>query len=574
MTATIDTTTAATESSNESATVDTTAGEEFARLAPTALVLGPNVRDDVDTDSDEFRDVVDSIREHGVLLPILARRDGDQVIVIDGQVRTLAAIDAEADTVPVMITTTADGITAKQAEIARLSRQVVANDRRIGLTVSQRVKAVADMLDLGVSATKVGKAVQMPREQVKTAAAAGRSDTARAAVEAGQLTLEQAAILAEFDADGDTDAVEELLERGRYGFSYTAARLTREKAERIARAEAGAPYAARGFTVLTAEPLFGSDLIRAEDLVTVDGGEEITAEHIDTVPQHWSVWLTAAEQFTIAETGEVIDADRIDWATEGDPDAVPADGFVHHGTLTEGTLWVPEYFTADPTAAGVQPNAVLAAAQSAPAEAGDPDAQAQARAQAAATAELAMKEQARAERRRTIDLNKASAAATTARVEWLVKFLARKTLPKGAGKWIAETLVDEPTLLTENKAPQYLAQVLGIAVPKATGPEAGYPGSDDTAARAAIAPVVDKASDARAQVLTLAQVLAAYEARMSGKGHDSWRRTHYGNLDNYLGFLDTHGHGLTPVEQAAAATITAEQAHQALTDDTADAAAE
>ena len=37
MTATIDTTTAATESSNESATVDTTAGEEFARLAPTVL---------------------------------------------------------------------------------------------------------------------------------------------------------------------------------------------------------------------------------------------------------------------------------------------------------------------------------------------------------------------------------------------------------------------------------------------------------------------------------------------------------------------------------------------------------
>ncbi|WP_156148920.1 hypothetical protein [Rhodococcus sp. MEB064] len=320
--------------------------------------------------------------------------------------------------------------------------------------------------------------------------------------------------------------------------------------------------------------MFGSDLIRAEDLVTVGGGDEITVEHIDTAPQHWSVWLTAAEQFTLSETGEVIDAERIDWATEGDPDAVPADGFVHHGTLTEGTVWVPEYFTADPTAAGVQPNAVLAAALSAPAEAGDPEAQAQARAQAAATAELAVKEQARAERRRTVDLNKASAAATSARVEWLVKFLARKTLPKGAGKWIAETLVDEPTLLTENKAPQYLAQVLGIAVPKATGPEAGYPGSDDKAARAAIAPVVDKASDARAQVLTLAQVLAAYEARMSGKGHDSWRRTHYGNLDNYLGFLSAHGHDLTPVEQAAAATITAEQAHQALTDDTADAAAE
>ena len=57
---------------------------------------------------------------------------------------------------------------------------------------------------------------------------------------------------------------------------------------------------------------------------------------------------------------------------------------------------------------------------------------------------------------------------------------------------------------------------------------------------------------------------------MSGKGHDSWRRTHYGNLDNYLGFLHRHGHHLTPTEQAAAAELTPEQAHQHLTDDTDD----
>lgn len=169
-----------------------------------------------------------------------------------------------------------------------------------------------------------------------------------------------------------------------------------------------------------------------------------------------------------------------------------------------------------------------------------------------------------------MELNKASAAATEVRIEWLTKFLTRKTLPKDAGKWIAETLIDEPALLGENKAPQYLAQLLGVTVPDPTGPEAGYPHAKDRAARTALGAVLDKAGDGRAQVLTLAQILAAYEARMSGKGHDSWRRTHYGNLDNYLGFLRRHGHHLTPTEQAAAAELTPEQAHQHLTDDTDD----
>ncbi|MBY6352035.1 ParB/RepB/Spo0J family partition protein [Rhodococcoides corynebacterioides] len=550
------------------AAADAVLGEALIRLAPTSLVLGPNVRDAVDTDTDQFRAVVDSVREHGVLLPILARRTGDEVTVIDGQVRTLAAIAADVDTVPVVVTDS--GTDGAAAEIERLSRQIVANDRRIGLTVSQRAKAVADMLDLGVSATKVGKAVQMPRALVKTAAAAGRSETAREAVDAGQLTLEQAAIVAEFDADGDTDAVEELLERGRWGFDFTARRLLTEKAERTARADAGTAWAERGFTVLTTEPTHGDGYLRAEDLVTVDGGSEVTAEHIEATAAHWAVWLTHEEQFTDTATGEVVDAEEIDWSTEGEPDAEPEDGFRHHGSVTAAMVWTAEYVTADPAAAGVAPNAVLAAALAAPAADGDPDAQAQAREQARAAAELAAKEQARIERRRTVELNKASAAATEVRIEWLTKFLTRKTLPKDAGKWIAETLIDEPALLGENKAPQYLAQLLGVTVPDPTGPEAGYPHAKDRAARTALEAVLDKASDGRAQVLTLAQILAAYEARMSGKGHDSWRRTHYGNLDNYLGFLHRHGHHLTPTEQAAAAELTPEQAHQQLTDDTDD----
>lgn len=289
------------------------------------------------------------------------------------------------------------------------------------------------------------------------------------------------------------------------------------------------------------------------------------------------MWLSKVEQITVTETGEVIDEDDVDWNTEGDPDAHPQEGLHHHQDVTVAQVWTPEYFTTDPAAAGVQPGPVLAAMLAEPAEDVDPAdavAAAQVGEQQRLQAEAAQKEAERAARRRTVALNKASEAATEVRKQWLTTFLTRKTLPKGAGKWITDTLVDEPGLLTQNKAPQYLAELLGVSVPSVTGPTAGYPGTEDRAAREAIAPLIGKASDARAHVLLLAQVLAAYEARMSGTGKDSWRRTGWGNQDNYLGFLSQHGHALTPVEDAAAGTITPEQAYDALTAPSSDSVAE
>ncbi len=578
---------AATEAPAVDTTVAAGAGEEFARLAPTTLEVGPNVRDEVDTETPEFRALVDSITEHGVLQAISAIRDGENVVVIDGQQRVLASIEAGAETVPVVIRSVTGN--AKAREIARLSQQVVANDRRIDLTQGQRAKAVTGMLELGVSATKISKAVQMPRDQVKTAAAAGRSQTALDALDGGQLDLEQAAVLATFDAEGDHDAVCELLETHRYHFAHTAKRLLADRAEREARAAAAQPYAERGFTIADAEPYFADGQFRADDLVIPAEGENseqraITAEVIEAHPAAWSVWLSKGEQFTLTATGEVISEESIDWGTEDDPESKAATGYHHCKDITTEQVWEAEYFTTDPAAAGAAPGPVLAAAL-AEAEADadadavevDPDdaaAVARAREQKRLAAEAAHKEAQRAALRRTKELNKASVIATEVRIEWLTKFLTRKTLPKGAGKWITDTLVDEPGLLTQNKAPQLLAQLLGVNVPTVTGPTAGYPGTEDRAAREAIAPVIDKASEARAQVIALAQVLAAYEARMNGTGKDWRKRSGFGNQDNYLGFLDQHGHTLTPVENVATGELTPEAGYDALTAPSSETSAE
>jgi ParB family chromosome partitioning protein len=561
MTASIETTTAATEAPTTGTTPVVGAGEEFARLHPTALEVGPNVRSEVDTESPAFRNLVASIIEHGVLQTISAVRDGETVTVIDGQQRTLAAIEAGVESVPVLIRTAASK--AKDREIERLTQQVVANDRRIGLTEGQRAKAVTDMLELGLSVPKIAKAVQVKRETVKTAGAAGRSQTAIGALDAGQLTLDQAAIVAVFDAEGDAVAVDTLLGVARYDFRWTAQRLLEDRAVRKARAAAAAPYVEKGLTVLEEEPAYGDRYLRADDLVTADG-DAVTEAVIEAAAGHWAVWLSKEDQFTLTATGEVVEEDSIDWDTEGDPEATADEGLHHHKDVTAAEVWVPEYFTADPDSAGVKPGPILAAALAEPADVNPADAEAVARAaeQKRLAAEAAAKEAERAARRRTKALNVASLASTVVRKEFVSKFLTRKTLPKGAAKWITDTLVDEPGLLTQNKASQYLAELLGVTVAEPT--TTVYGDWKERAARDALAPVIDKASDSRAQVIALAQILAAYEARMSGTGKDWWKRVGGSNQDNYLGFLDQHGHQLTPVEQVAAGTLTPEQAYDAL----------
>lgn len=74
--------------------------DTIVRLDPTLLLVGPNVRKEVDL-SKEF---VSSIKQLGVRVPITAALTADGYEVIDGQRRTLAAVDAGLKEVPVFVT--------------------------------------------------------------------------------------------------------------------------------------------------------------------------------------------------------------------------------------------------------------------------------------------------------------------------------------------------------------------------------------------------------------------------------------------------------------------------------------
>jgi ParB family chromosome partitioning protein len=152
------------------------------------------------------------------------------------------------------------------------------------------------------------------------------------------------------------------------------------------------------------------------------------------------------------------------------------------------------------------------------------------------------REQARQQRRLVIDHNKAWTSATEVRRAWLAEWLTRKTPPKGTFGFVAGMIAAHPDLLPDLDANRLAAEWLGQP------PASGYGRSD------ALADLIGNADERRAQVITLALVLAACEAHV---GRDTWRRDGTtGWHGPYRGFLADHGYTLADIEDYAASNQT------------------
>ncbi|MFZ2174956.1 MAG: ParB N-terminal domain-containing protein [Rhodococcus sp. (in: high G+C Gram-positive bacteria)] len=510
-------------------------GEVFVRLDPHALDIGANVRDQVDLSATpEF---VESIRDHGVLEAISAVQHADgRIMVRDGQRRTLAAREAGTATIPVIVRldTAAD---EREREGERVVAQLEANEHRLALTPGQRAAGVAELLDLGFSVTKVAKSIHANQAWVEKAAKIGRSKAARTTLDENQLDFERAAILAEFDSD--VEAVRELLDCGSWRFHSTAEELRAARIEREEFEEAAAPYVAKGFRVLPDHPGYGSVLAMA-DLRTAEGGE-VTIDNVEADPAHWTVVLSRGQLLSDIETGLPIEEDAVDWYTEGEAEVEAEEGLVHCNTVNIEDTWFPEYVCADPDAAGLRLSPVMAAVRAggpgadAAVTAGDPGAEAE-RHRLETQAEdkrkqLETEERVRRERKMVRALNLKTEAATVVRRKFLCSLLAAKTPPKFAAAYVAIALAGDTHLLTEYQSYGVLRELLGVT------------GSNSSSEF--VADQVTRFGAGRAQVLTLALVIAAQESRMV---KDGWRSKPRGG-EAYLGFLEELGHQLTPIEE-------------------------
>jgi ParB family chromosome partitioning protein len=402
---------------------DSVAGE-LRHLDPETLVIDTNIRTTAALTKEFIASVGDGIR-----LPVLAVDTSEGVLVRDGQRRTLAAREAGLATIPVYIVPTVDGDDDKAATAARIIDQMVANTHRTNLSRRDEVTAIEQLSLAGLSATKISKSVRTSKKQVDHALATASSASALDAFEThGELTLEQAATLAQYD--DDPDATARLLTGATQGrFEHVAQHLADTAAERALVRTAIAEYAEQGIAATGNQPAYHGQAQPLTRLADADGNAVEDIEHVEVAYRLAYVSVEFDEHWTNAN-GEPVDEDLIDWSLdEDDPEDTPKDGLldIRSLTRTEDTAVATQWYVTDPEAAGLQARTYgygSAGADPMPTD-----------------AELdAQKEADRQARRQTIALNKKAEAALQVRREKIAEYLARKTLPKGAVSAVAEFL--------------------------------------------------------------------------------------------------------------------------------------
>lgn len=352
-----------------------------------------NVRQDLDL-TPEF---LASVAEMGVRFPLLVTlRDDGGWLVIEGHRRLAAAIKAGLAEVPCVLD---PGRASDQA--GQFLDMVIANSdgHRRNFTPAEEAAALFAASEAGASRTRLRKSTGRNAGEIKTALAAGGiSEQTRATAGnlAGQLTLDELALLAEFD--GDPDAVAKMVEAFRHGHmvEYTAEWIRRDRAEAAEHDQVLADLAAAGVPVTDGLP---NGAIWLDDLLH-DGGE-LTPEAHAACPgrgAYFPRWSKLQPVHYCASPAE-------------------------HGHVQRNPLPAPAGDADDDAAGPGSPPG--------PAASPDPD----------------------PDRRLVIEGNKAWKAACEVRKRWLAtQFFARRAAPGGAARFAARELLTMPPPLCSGLA--------------------------------------------------------------------------------------------------------------------------
>lgn len=341
--------------------------DTIVRVDPKTLLIGPNVRKEVDL-TEGF---LESIKESGVRTPIEVVETPEGYVVIDGQRRTLAAIDVELEQVPVYIT-------AKQTEDQRIVDQVVVNVQRKPITEGEAIAAVQELALFDMAVPAIAKKTGLRPDLVEQAVRVGKSNAAKAAIAEHELRFDYAVTIAEFDEYPEEQ--KQLLQIVKGGNHWNLSNKAREFNDARAERAVKAQIKAVGLKVV-AQPTYYTNDPRAID----------------------SLYTTSAMTKTLASLAH----DKLV--------ALAGDGLVAYPTqewVDGSRQWVIGY-----AVQGWQERTgifgrVVESSSNAP-----------------ATPEDA--EKLKAERRVARENTKAWVASTPARIEFLQTLVARKAMPKG-----------------------------------------------------------------------------------------------------------------------------------------------
>ena len=454
-------------------------------VTPGDLRIGTNVRKDTRPDAKDF---AASVRARGVIVAIDAHVDEQGGLsVLRGQRRALVAalVGTPSGTVPVRVVATPE-------EADRITDQLVENLHRADMHEREARDGVEQLALLGVSVAQIVKRTSLPRLVVDNALSVAEHQASKERMDAHGMTLEQAAIFAEFEDDPDAVAAlesawESQWERPR--LVHIAQRLRDERTERIALRAEVERLRADGLPVLDpADVPSGFRRLAFEDLRDQDG-QAVPAE----------AWASAPGAAVVV---------TVEWRHDEPEDASPDDEEDDDQDSTEPRkVYVPVWVCTDPAGAGLHhywdgapPRDALPAA--------DDDERA-----AREQAEQARREAESAERRRVLANNAAWRSAEVVRRQWLASLLARRQVPKGAEILIARAVLERQYSLTHalSNGHDLLGDLLGLHPA-----DGGYQSGAQFAARV----LAQATTPAAATLRTLAAVLAAWEAR---SGVHTWR---------------------------------------------------
>lgn len=455
------------------------------RVAPGDLIVGANVREDVKLDAG----FVKSIKALGVLQAIHAYQDeAGHLIVEDGQCRTLGAIDAEQETVPVEII-------ENPALAARIYQQLAQNEHRHAMTLGDTARAYRQLTLAGEKASAIQKTTGRTQKDVKRLHAVAQSGAAITAADKG-LDLVQAAAVAEFS--DDPDAAQKLVDAalGKLGwqtFDHVYQQLVDKRAERKAKAELRAQAEAEGLLLVdeagyghTEQPL---------DHIGFDLSDEVAiARHRETCEGH----------------AVVIDQ--------------------RHDTEAKRRVWMLVPVCVDPVANGHELPKHM---------------QRQQPKKKAADMTDAERAKASAERKLVVENNKAWQSAVTVRREWLGEFARnRKTVPAGAEAFVLGEFLTLPWYLSNhlNNARTLLDRAVH-------GDKVMH--SHDEMAKLLIGKTGGSAKRAIVMQLALVFAAWEGGAGDDDAGKGKWRRFDVSDT-RVLRFMEKCGYGLSEVERLVA----------------------
>jgi ParB family transcriptional regulator, chromosome partitioning protein len=442
-----------------------------------------NVRADLDL-SEEF---VTSIAENGVLVPLRITIDGEgdaeRYRVIDGHRRLAAAVKAGLDEVPYDMASERCG-----DEAGQFLDMFNAHRHRKGFTRLEEADALFSASFAGANRTRIRKSTGLKAGQVKAAlAAATLTDDTRASVgelsrdRGDELTLEDLAIVAEFQ--DDPNAIRRLMGLAVYhdSLEHEAERLRQERAERAAHEKLRAELETVGLTITDRLP---PGALRLTFLT--HEGERLTPETHITCPGHGAYFQ--------------------DWDLEN-----------------------PVYYCADPTAYEHQrpEPAVSASPATVIGAAGPPGSPPPASGPADPPVE---DPEVAASRRRVIEGNRAWRAAAEVRHRWLASQLfARRSAPREVDVFAATQLLTMPEVPR-----RYLSSALMSPAFDATTGQQG-PQMIEACATA---------PSRKLPLLMLAPIVTAYEHALSvlAGSQDTWRDNRfspcpYADAGTYFNFL-------------------------------------